>query len=71
MSHNVIISNACSQIAIHQKIGRLWHNYFSTQQAAAESWLDYQSKNPKATLNQWFETLDTRGLLHKEEHLAI
>jgi hypothetical protein len=71
MSHNVIVSNACSQIAAHPNIGKIWHHYFSTQQQAAESWLDYKSQNPQATLDQWFETLDTMGLLHKESYLAI
>jgi len=56
------ITEACIKIAVHRKIGKLWRNRFPTQQAAAESWLDYQSRYPHATLEQWFGQFDNSVL---------
>lgn len=62
MSHSVIIAAACFRIAAHPIIGHRWHKFFPTQQAAAESWLDYKARHPKATLEKWFGQFDSSVL---------
>ena len=46
------ITEACTKIVAHRKVGPLWHTKFCTQQAAAESWLDYKAQHTGADLEQ-------------------
>jgi hypothetical protein len=58
------ITEACTKIAAHRKVGPLWHTKFCTQQAAAESWLDYKAQHTGADLEQWFSQFDSSVLPH-------
>lgn len=71
MSHNVIVSTACSRIAAHPIIGHRWSDFFPTQYDAALSWLNYQTRDSKATLEKWFQQFDPDILLKKERSWRI
>lgn len=66
MSHDVIVATACSQIAAHTTIKKLWPMHFKTKREAAESWLDYQARHQRATLEQWFTAFDPTITLPEE-----
>ena len=57
------ITEACTKIAVHRKIGRLWRTKFWIQQAAAESWLNYKAQHQGAKLEEWFGQFDSSVLL--------
>ena len=71
MSHDVIIATARSQIAAHKSVGENWNTYFKTQQEAAESWLNYQARHPRATLEEWLAECTPIQVLRDDPNWVI
>lgn len=67
MSHDVIIATAKTQIGAHPVIGLRWHHIFTTQEEAAQSWLDYQARNPGGKITTWFAHFDNSVLSENPE----
>jgi hypothetical protein len=61
------IADGCIAIAAHNIIGLKWNRYFSTQQAAAISWLTYKYRYSERTIEQWFGQFDKSVLPPQRE----
>ena len=46
-------------IVVNRVIGARWSEHFKTQDEAAMSWLEFQTRNPESSIEDWFNTIQS------------